>query len=152
MMTNPSESEVPAGIEAQREPMQRVGQLVYNMLPNDCEKIEFTARMLSTRGEWTVLVYRGGSPFTYSDFDPKTIEEFVPLRVAMYKPGAGTWYTAVVTVTNEGSADFRYDYNNEPAWTNPIGPDYYARDQEHFPRLPEHQPEWLIARLAEVAA
>lgn len=74
------------------------------------------------------------------------------LRNVMYRPGTGTWYTLVLTITQPGDVDVDFEYNAEPEWAAPISPDYYATDQQEFPRDEASQPEWLKKQLALAAA
>ncbi|MFZ4842305.1 hypothetical protein [Mycetocola saprophilus] len=71
------------------------------------------------------------------------------LRAACYREGAGTWFSAKITVTARGTANAEYNYDNEPNWDTPIDPAAYVEDQEFFPRDISAQPEWLRQRLAE---
>ena len=152
MMTNPSEQPVPSSIVEMSDHTGPLGQQVYNMLPDDCEKIEFTADLTATVGQTSALVYRGGSPFSFTTYDHGIINSLPPLRSLMYKPGGGTWYSMVITITNEGKADFRFDYEHEPVWLSPVDPSIWAKDQAAFPRDYENQPEWLRERLAQAGA
>lgn len=71
------------------------------------------------------------------------------LRAACYREGAGTWFSAKITVTLQGTASAEYNYDQEPWWDAPIDPVAYVHDQEAFPRELSAQPEWLRQRLAE---
>jgi hypothetical protein len=56
------------------------------------------------------------------------------LRRVMYRPGAGTWFGAELTVTRHGSMDADFNYDDEPQWSRPVEPAWYAQDLEKFPR------------------
>ncbi|RLP80780.1 hypothetical protein D9V34_00770 [Mycetocola lacteus] len=71
------------------------------------------------------------------------------LRAACYREGAGTWFSATITVTEQGTTNAEYNYDNEPEWDTPIDPAAYVEDQEFFPRDLSAQPQWLRQRLAE---
>ncbi|UPL15691.1 hypothetical protein [Microbacterium galbinum] len=71
------------------------------------------------------------------------------LRAACYRPGAGTWFGAVLTVTAAGDVSAEYNYDDEPAWDSPLDPIAYVTDAKTFRRDAEHRPPWLAAQLAE---
>ncbi|HEY3504280.1 MAG TPA: hypothetical protein VGN37_16030 [Actinocatenispora sp.] len=80
------------------------------------------------------------------DFDTALIAR---LRQAMYRSGAGTWFSAVVRVDRSGVVDGHFDYDSEPDWDAPVDPIAYLTDAEKYPRDVENQPDWLRAKLAE---
>ncbi|ROS49597.1 hypothetical protein [Frigoribacterium sp. PhB24] len=69
------------------------------------------------------------------------------LREAMYRPGAGTWFTAWFAVTAEGNLRTRFDHDAEPE-LGQFGAEAYRADFDEFPRTPENTPDWLAAVLA----
>ncbi|WP_068482682.1 hypothetical protein [Pseudoclavibacter helvolus] len=71
------------------------------------------------------------------------------VRVATYREGTGTWFSAKFTVTAAGAFTAEYNYDEEPVWDVPVDSIAYVTDQKRFPRDEEHQPEWLKAKLAE---
>ncbi|MCC2313279.1 hypothetical protein [Cellulomonas xiejunii] len=66
------------------------------------------------------------------------------LRKDMYRPGAGTWFTATITVYAEGRITTDFDYDNEPAAD--FAPLSWADDAQRFPRTPQNTPTWLAAK------
>ena len=78
------------------------------------------------------------------------------LRKAMYQEGTGTWYNAVITVDSEGKVKAEFDYDgaplggiadeNDPNATGWASEDLLLKDQELYPRDPEHLPTWHPAR------
>lgn len=70
------------------------------------------------------------------------------LRAAMYREGAGTWFSARISVTPHGSARAEFDYDGEPRWDVEPSPSDYVADLARFPRDADHMPSWLAARLA----
>lgn len=70
------------------------------------------------------------------------------LRSAMYREGAGTWFSARISVTPGGSATAEFDYDSEPQWDVELAPRDYVADLARFPRDADHMPAWLTARLA----
>jgi len=85
---------------------------------------------------------------------PRTVAGLAnELRDEMYRPGAGTWFSADITVSHkpEGGAkvDATFDSDVEPAWAVPPGPGMYRQELERLPRDPEHIPSWLRRRLEQ---
>lgn len=92
-------------------------------------------------GQWTQV----GSPDEVIDL----VEE---LRSVMYRTGSGTWFSARIANSPEGSVDADFDYDNEPNWDDPVSALWYASDLERYPRSQTARPQWLRQRLAEAAA
>jgi hypothetical protein len=88
---------------------------------------------------------------TNLDFDVEGMEAGARLREGMFRPGKGTWYTALLTVESDGKCDVRYEYDSAP-----LDPDFgealddireeAIEDQELFPRAQAHLPEWHPSR------
>lgn len=69
------------------------------------------------------------------------------LRAAMYRPGAGTWFTARFSVFADGRITTDFDYDNEPTYD--FAPNSWIADAENFPRTPENTPAWLTAKVEQ---
>jgi hypothetical protein len=74
---------------------------------------------------------------------------FQRLRKVMYRPGLGTWFSAVLRIDRSGSVDGQFNYDDEPEWDAPVDPIAYVTDFEKYPRDAENQPEWLRRMVAE---
>jgi hypothetical protein len=74
------------------------------------------------------------------------------LRSAMYRPGVGTWFSAKITVTAEGSMDADFNYDDEPQWDEGVPAHWFVTDLERFPREDSAIPEWLKAKIAQAAS
>ena len=70
---------------------------------------------------------------------------FAELRRLMYRPDAGTWFSARLTVSDQGDYRSDYDFDNEPRFDPPVAPDLYLKDLQAFPRHPSRIPGWLDA-------
>lgn len=82
----------------------------------------------------------------------RAMKLLVELRERSYRLGAGTWFTAVCTLTDQGGFDIAFDYDGEPVWNiAPPSPAYYAADLTRFPRDPENIPTWLADKLHQAA-
>jgi hypothetical protein len=71
-------------------------------------------------------------------------ELFAGLRRLMYRAGPGTWFSARLTVSDQGDYRSDYDFDNEPRFDPPVDPELYARDLETFPRAAARIPSWVV--------
>jgi hypothetical protein len=71
------------------------------------------------------------------------------LKNGMYRPGRGTWFTMTFTLSAAGTYTTGFDYDGDPAVAG-FRPEHYAKEVAHFPRDPEHVPDWLKAVLDQV--
>ena len=141
-------------------PMIRQGQLVEEisaLLPQRVDgvwsKLTYSRRMLSMYSEGRIEVSLANGETGYA-LAPREATSLVrELRELMYRPGAGTWFSATWTLTKDASgqvsANVSFNYDEEPTWGDPIRPFNYALDLEDFPRDDEHIPGWLRERLDE---
>ena len=65
----------------------------------------------------------------------------------MFRPGTGTWFTFMFTISDTGAVDARFNYDDEPEWSRPQEPVLYVEDMERFPRDAAHTPAWLQEKL-----
>ncbi|MBD8486906.1 hypothetical protein IFT79_14900 [Frigoribacterium sp. CFBP 8759] len=142
-----SDDQLTTGVEAERAVLQEIGEQLYGLLPSGFDRIVMTTSMARgvMAGE-TLLFAADGSQESAAPAR-RTFEAARRLRRLMYKPGAGTWFTAVFTVTAAGKLSAQYDYDNEPELGH-FGAEEYRADFEDFPRTAENTPEWLAAILA----
>ncbi|QNN63915.1 agglutinin cell wall attachment protein [Leucobacter denitrificans] len=141
-------------------PMIRQGQLIDEIAPRLPDRVEgawsrlyFRHRNLSKLSGGRIEVVRPDTTEGYA-LPPRDILPLIDeLRKVMYRPGVGTWFSAVWTLTKDASgevsADVSFNYDDEPEWSDPIHPGLYGIDLEDFPRDEEHIPVWLQERLAE---
>jgi len=138
------------GFFEQQETQTELGRTLYALIPEGAARVVLTVNVLSE-------VYAAHVGAAHSDGRVESIRiggrlDFglcARLREVMYRPGAGTWFSAVIEVTADGAMTSRFNYDDEPEWTAPVSPIAYVSDQERFPRDEANQPEWLKERLAE---
>ncbi|WP_405178886.1 hypothetical protein OG225_33680 [Nocardia sp. NBC_01377] len=65
------------------------------------------------------------------------------LRSTMYKPGEGTWFAARFYLTAPRQEFVIFDFDNDPAFENPIDPSEWRRDIALYPRDPQFVQKWL---------
>jgi len=142
-----SDDQLTTGVEAERAVLQEIGEQLYGLLPSGFDRIVMTTSMARgvMAGE-TSLFAADGSQESAAPAR-RTFEAARRLRRLMNEPGAGTWFTAVFTVTAAGKLSARYDYDDEPELGH-FGAEEHRADFEDFPRTAENTPEWLAAILA----
>lgn len=142
-----------SGLFAQGEALTELGNILYTLLPEGAVELELAVRgaTASTDEHTMVVVYGDGSRFDLrSEFDIMPAVD--KLRTAMYRPGAGTWFSARFVVTDQAAIDSEYNYDEEPQWFADVVPDTYVHDLQRFPRNPENIPDWLQRKLDEAPA
>ncbi|SMG29125.1 hypothetical protein [Agreia pratensis] len=147
-MTNASGNEL-GGILGERVYFEETAKALFSLIPSGFERVELRMRALVGFNSASARILRAdGSRDSLKDFDSAT-DAAKRLREAMYREGAGTWFSVLFVVTVEGKVDVAYNYDEEPEWKYPIDPVLYVQDFERFPRDPENIPEWLQKRVLE---
>lgn len=78
----------------------------------------------------------------YADQSAELAGLFADLRRLMFRAGAGTWFSARLTVAAQGDFRSDYDFDGEPHFDPPAPPGAFAEDLREFPRDPSRVPEW----------
>jgi hypothetical protein len=68
---------------------------------------------------------------------------FHELRRLMYRPGPGTWFSARLTVSDQGDYRSDYDFDHKPRFDPPVARQLYLDDLRAFPRDPSRIPAWV---------
>jgi len=144
------------GLMAEQEALTELGQALASALsPGDTALVLKASVLAPTSGGQLLAMNPDGafeSPegrFNYADMPTAAIIALEKLRAAAYRESVGTWYSIRLTLTVDGSVSAEYNYDDEPEWDAPIDPVAYLTDLTKFPRSPEHQPEWLTAKIEE---
>lgn len=74
---------------------------------------------------------------------PSQGDRAAALRVGMYEPGKGTWFTMKVTVEESGEYSAAFDYENPPTLGSPLPSRAFEADLQIFPRDRQSTPGWL---------
>lgn len=149
-MTNPENNPTAPAVDADRV-RDELAQALVSGAPPDWAEIHLVFRGSSTicQEEVTGSTLSGGTLLMPPP--PDSAQRLKQLRAAMYEPGRGTWFSAVITVKRNDEAAFVFNYTDDPHWT-PVSPAVFTLDQERFPRDEQHIPAWLRQKLAEGAA
>ncbi len=125
---------------------QHIGQLAVDSVPTDeWNVITVKVKALLTYVELDVTYMHHEKQFVpktflikhkHLEYDERTTPSFERLRHLMYNeaPFRGAWYTATMTITDDGKLDTEFDYDNKPEQEYKSEDAEYARDFEHFPR------------------
>ena len=120
---------------------------LHSLLPDSATTIEYTVVATApTSLDFATAFSADGTQQPLSVPDHVT-DVAIALRSAMYRPSAGTWFTAHLAVTRAGALDAHFDYDNQPRWDAPVSSSAYIRDLEVFPRAEAAIPPWLRRRL-----
>lgn len=133
--------------DRQRELLQDIGRDLVEACPEGWFRVDLRASVAVT-SDWlalTVLMPDHSSP----PVDPplsvgRALRE---LRELMYAEGRGTWFSLRYTIDPPAEYHVVYNHDFDPKWSPDLAPHEWALDLEHFPRAPEHVPEWLRAKL-----
>ncbi|MBB5643550.1 hypothetical protein [Cryobacterium roopkundense] len=145
------------GLGLQGEAFNALGKVLFGMLADGDDRIEYSASMTAPVTSSDVMIFNATGQFETPDGRVNSSEEpdelydaLKALRAACYRPGTGTWFSIRVVVLATGAGTAEYNYDNEPDFgLGGIDPICYVTDQDRFPRDEDKQPEWLKLRLAE---
>jgi len=145
-MTTPS---VPLSPEQQQQLVNRIGHGLASMAPpGTWRQVRAEYRAAGRHIEADVVVTgQDGVPRAVQP-PPELLQLLGTLRAGMYRPGAGTWLGAVLTVdpVQGVAADFAHD--REPQWRRTPPPIGFQDELRAFPRAEQNVPEWLRRRAA----
>ncbi|GAB3299000.1 hypothetical protein [Parasphingorhabdus pacifica] len=131
--------------------IQRATQLLTINAPRDWAEIRMDFRASSTicQADMSGSMLNGDS--LLMPLPAGMTEIMRHLRVVMYEPENGTWFSLHVILRRNMTPDFRFNYTEDPKWSPPVAPTLFTLDLERFPRVPEHIPSWLRDRLDEAS-
>lgn len=142
------------GLERQGELMSEIGPMIPERVTGDWTSVVLRRRAVSMYAEQEVIVHRPDGT-TEKELAPRPVSKLLKeLRKAMYRPGSGTWLSLEWTIeNNDGDWSGRtiFNYDEEPAWKDPINPGLYGLDLEDFPRDPGAIPSWMQQRLRQAS-
>lgn len=150
-------SEASQGIAGQQQSMQSAAQALIQVLADASP--EFTSARYSCRyvgglSQATLVGVRADESEGWKGIRTRSedLEHAMDdLRQAMYRPGHGTWFGAIITVDREGHASIDFNYDVEPDFGREVPAHLYVSDQRRFPRDAESIPEWLARKHDEGA-
>ncbi|WP_156758220.1 hypothetical protein [Actinokineospora pegani] len=76
----------------------------------------------------------------------EVVEGLGRIRRAMYRPGEGTWLSAIYEISPDGSYTWECEPNLEPVWRRVPPPIGFQDELREHPRDEANTPDWLRAR------
>ncbi|WP_424185221.1 hypothetical protein ACOBQX_25485 [Actinokineospora sp. G85] len=76
----------------------------------------------------------------------EVVEGLGRIRRAMYRPGEGTWLSAIYEISPDGSYTWECEPNLEPVWRRVPPPIGFQDELRDHPRDEANTPDWLRAR------
>ncbi|HEX2312747.1 MAG TPA: hypothetical protein VHJ17_03385 [Thermomonospora sp.] len=133
----------------QQDLLEQVTQVLVHSLPGGWQGATVIHRALGSHSETLGQYWLLNRPTPrLLDPHPALPGLFARLRSGMYRPQAGTWFTAVFRLDFPFGYQVRYDHD-EPDWRRSAPPPgAYAEELSMHPRSPENTPPWLPAHAA----
>ena len=116
---------------------QQIASAIHRTLPGNFSEAHVTAKMITRHIELQGKYLTNGSSRPTSFLPEEGMESLLEaLRALMAKtsPGKGAWYTAVITLKDDGSFSFAFDYDQRPDFQYSPSQDKWDEDQRTFPR------------------
>ncbi|MET9230475.1 hypothetical protein [Lentzea sp. NPDC003310] len=138
----------PAG---QKDVLDRLTMMLLDALPPDWERVQIEYRVVGRHSDGRVGLVRGDG--IMRDWDPplETWHRFQDLRGGMYAEGEGTWFGAQYKLERPDKFAVKFNWDRKPEFSTEIGRDQYELEQERFPRVESHQPDWFREGLGRPA-
>ncbi len=145
----PNNSSTPAGLLGEQMSLEKVARLLQALLPDEAVRIEISVRSLAPYSQSNLRGYKQDGSFLSLRGTLAVDDALDELRAVMYREGSGTWFSAKISVTSNGTIDASYNYDDEPEWSRPVESVWYVADQERFSRDEDKIPAWLSQKLTE---
>ncbi|MEU0535640.1 ferredoxin [Amycolatopsis tolypomycina] len=145
-MTTPP---VPLSPEQQQQLVNRIGHGLASLAPpGTWRQVRAEYRAAGRHIEADVVVTgQDGVPRAIQP-PPELLQLLGTLRAGMYRPGAGTWLGAVLTVDPVRGVGADFELDREPQWRRTPPPIGFQDELRAFPRDGRNVPEWLRRRAA----
>jgi hypothetical protein len=139
----------PQPVMAQQEQDQltrQVGRALLTVAGADWQKVRAEYRSAGRHIE--VDVYVTGPDGTERLVRPpqEVVAGLGRLRQGMYRPGRGTWFSALYELAPPSAFSAEFEPDVEPRWRRVPPPIGFADELRFFPRADEHIPDWLRQR------
>jgi hypothetical protein len=133
--------------QAEQDQLTRqVGRALLTVAGADWQQIRAEYRSAGRHIEVDVLV-RGPDGIERTVRPPQeVVDGFGRLRQGMYRPGRGTWLSALYLLDPPSSFSAEFEPDVEPRWRRVPPPIGFADELRFFPRGDEHLPDWLRQR------
>jgi hypothetical protein len=137
----------PVMAQAEQDQLTRqVGRALLTVAGADWQQIRAEYRSTGRHIEVDVLV-KGPDGVERTVRPPQEVVDGLGrLRQGMYRPGRGTWLSALYLLDPPSSFSAEFEPDVEPRWRRVPPPIGFADELRFFPRGDEHIPDWLRQR------
>ncbi|MQY04452.1 hypothetical protein [Actinomadura macrotermitis] len=138
-----SENE-PLGPVEQDALLQDVVLLLTHALPSNWQEARVRYDALGSHSAVRMQIQDLNRPFPALAPPPDELADlFAQLRAGMYRPGLGTWFSVVFSLTFPFTYNVEYDYKSEPRFDGGAPAGARAEELRLFPRDSDKTPAWL---------
>jgi hypothetical protein len=121
-----------------------IGRALARIAPPGWESVKLVYEEVGDESTHGVTATTASGPARATGrFDRDARRLLAELRVRMYRPGAGTWYTATVVAHATGETTVDFDGHEPQSRFAPVS---WLVDADRFPRTPEATPAWLTEK------
>jgi hypothetical protein len=133
--------------QAEQDRLTRsIGRLLLAQAPPDWRQIRAEYRSAGRHIEVDVFV-TGPDDRAHPMRPPmEVVESLGRLRQGMYRPGRGTWLSALYVIEPPSSFTVDFEPDTEPSWRRLPPPIGFQDELRFYPRATEHIPDWLRLR------
>lgn len=135
------------GPDEQHDSLQKIGLLLVDSAPKEWHEIEFKSFSISAHSMSEMLVTYEDGRTERKRFHNSVISKAEELRSGMYKESQGTWFSMKIIISRPGKFRSEFNYYDKPDFMLWPSPQDFVQDLKHFPRDPEHIPDWLQEEL-----
>lgn len=142
-MTEPQ----PVMAQAEQDQLTRqVGRALLTVAGADWQQVRAEYRSVGRHIEVDVVV-KGPDGVERPVRPPQEVVDGLGrLRQGMYRPGRGTWLSALYVLDPPSAFSAEFEPDVEPRWRRVPPPIGFADELRFFPRGDEHLPDWLRQR------
>ncbi|MFL6124208.1 ferredoxin [Actinophytocola sp.] len=142
-MTEPQ----PVMAQAEQDQLTRqVGRALLTVAGADWQQVRAEYRAAGRHVEVDVLVTGPDGVERPVRPPQEVVDGLGRLRQGMYRPGRGTWLSALYVLDPPSSFSAEFEPDVEPRWRRVPPPIGFADELRFFPRGDEHIPDWLRQR------
>ena len=140
-------TDVPLSLRYQQKVSVEIARILHAMLNPETPSVELRVNALGQviRSRTFASTAEGIHPVDAPDGLGPHLSR---LRMAMYQPGNGTWFSMRMTVELPARVTADFEYEDEPDFGDAPLPESSLTDElARYPRDPEHVPDWLRGRI-----
>ncbi|HEX6354628.1 hypothetical protein [Actinophytocola sp.] len=142
-MTEPQ----PVMAQAEQDQLTRqVGRALLTVAGADWQQVRAEYRSAGRHIEVDVFVKGADGVERQARPPQEVVDGFGRLRQGMYRPGRGTWLSALYVLDPPSSFSAEFEPDVEPRWRRVPPPIGFADELRFFPREDDHIPDWLRQR------